>query len=102
MTGEVGDEHQADGIDVKPARQPIHTGDVMRILELLAANMHTAAWDILNGSMSRERELEFGDLLIEAGAIVKAHARNVLRITVDEAGSEAGRSAASEPPKPGP
>jgi hypothetical protein len=78
----------------------VQTADVLKILEKLGSNLHAVVWDILNNAMSHERELEFGDLLIEAGAIVKAHARNVRRVVLDEAGvvgdGEVGGGAAND------
>jgi hypothetical protein len=80
----------------KTARQPVQTSDVLKILEKLGANLHKVAWDILNNSMTHERELEFGDLLIEAGAIVKAHARNVRRVVLEDKANTAADNPAGD------
>jgi hypothetical protein len=85
---DVGDEQQDDSIEVEPARQPVQTADVLKILNQLGSNLHKVVWDILNGSMTHDRELEFGDLLIEAGTVVKAHARNVRWVVLDGDGGE--------------
>jgi hypothetical protein len=47
---------------------------VVMVLETLAKNMPQVSLAILDGSIDESRQYEFGELLVEAGTLVKAHA----------------------------